>query len=152
MLTCGQVLEKCPLNCLSYIQRKNMDKHLKVCPKREHALQVQQNGHKNAKDPDQALERLSLIEDNLLMMRKSLNEEIQMRHSMISELGNVKKRNQINDEWTIKVSEVLNLLQKRIEEEKESRTYEVKDIIAIINNLQKQFQVRRLILNLLFIY
>lgn len=122
-----------------------MDKHLKVCPKREQALAVQQNGNaKNAKDPDQALERLSLIEGNLLMMRKSLNEEIQMRLGMISELGNVKKRNQINDEWTIKVSEVLNLLQKRIEEEKETRTYEIKDIVAIIESLQKQFQVRRL--------
>lgn len=86
------------------------------------------------------------------MMRKSLNEEIQMRHSMLSELGNAKKRNQINDEWTIKVSEVLNLLQKRIEEEKESRTNEFKDIIAIIDKLQKQFQVRRLILSLLFTY
>jgi hypothetical protein len=47
----------------------------------------------------------------------------------------------ITDEWTVKVSEVLNLLQKRIEEEKESRQLEVKDMNGIVDNLVKQFQV-----------
>lgn len=119
-----------------------MDKHLKTCSKREQTIQIQQNGHKSATDYDQTVQRLSLIEENLMMMRKSLNEEIQMRHTMISELGNIQKRNQINDEWTIKASEVLNLLQKRIEEEKESRTFDIKDLNGIIDNLSKQFQVR----------
>jgi hypothetical protein len=39
------------------------------------------------------------------------------------------------------VSEVLNLLQKRIEEEKECRQLEVKDFHGVIDNLLKQFQV-----------
>lgn len=120
-----------------------MDRHLKTCPKREPAVQPKQNGHDNSSNSDLVVERLALIEENLLTMRKSLNEEIQMRHSMISELGNVKKRNQINDEWTAKVSDVLNLLQKRIEEERESRTFEIKDLNKVIDNLQKQFQVRQ---------
>lgn len=49
---------------------------------------------------------------------------------------------QITDEWTVKVSEVLNLLQKRIEEEKESREFEVRDLSRLVENLQKQFQVK----------
>lgn len=39
------------------------------------------------------------------------------------------------------MSEVLNLLQKRIEEEKESRQLEFKDLNGVIDNLLKQFQV-----------
>lgn len=50
--------------------------------------------------------------------------------------------NQITDEWTSKVSEVLNLLQKRIEEEKECRQLEIKDFHGVIDGLLKQFQVR----------
>jgi hypothetical protein len=39
------------------------------------------------------------------------------------------------------VSEVLNLLQKRIEEEKESRKFEYKDLNGVLDSLLKQFQV-----------
>ncbi|KAL7032129.1 hypothetical protein ACKWTF_007230 [Chironomus riparius] len=135
LLTCGQVLEKCPYNCLSYIQRKNMDNHVKNCVKRdEKSVPVQ-----NVADDIQN-ERLMSIEENLTFLRKSLNEEIRMRHDLIVELGHLKKRNQITDEWTSKVSEVLNLLQKRIEEEKECRQLEIKDFHGVIDNLLKQFQ------------
>lgn len=47
----------------------------------------------------------------------------------------------ITDEWTVKVSEVLNLLQKRIEEERDSRKFETQDLSRIVEGLQKQFQV-----------
>ena len=86
LLTCGQVLEKCRHNCLSYIQRRNMDKHLKVCSKRPQI---------NGLNGDFNDEKLSVMEENLMFLRKSLNEEIQMRHEMIGELGNLKKRNQV---------------------------------------------------------
>lgn len=92
LLTCGQVLEKCPFNCLSYIQRKNMDKHLKVCSKRS---QPQNEEKKKEIDDDIATERLSSMEENLLFLRKALNEEIQMRHDIIGELGSLKRRNQV---------------------------------------------------------
>lgn len=39
------------------------------------------------------------------------------------------------------MSEVLNLLQKRIEEERESRKFEIKDLNGVVDNLLKQFQV-----------
>jgi hypothetical protein len=86
------VLEKCPFNCLSYIQRKNIDKHLKVCSRRS---QVTQNGHKSETNAELIPERLSMIEENLMFLRKSLNEEIQMRLEVIGELGSLKRRNQV---------------------------------------------------------
>lgn len=87
------MLEKCPLNCLSYIQRKNMDKHLMVCPKRS---QFPMNGGKKEGLSEIDSKRLSAIEENLMLMRKALNEEIQMRHDVIGELGNLKRRNQVD--------------------------------------------------------
>lgn len=92
LLTCGQVLEKCPFNCLSYIQRKNMDKHLKVCTKRSQPINEEK---KTETDADMTTERLSSMEENLMFLRKALNEEIQMRHDVIGELGSLKRRNQV---------------------------------------------------------
>lgn len=40
------------------------------------------------------------------------------------------------------MSEVLNLLQKRIDEERESRKFELKDLSGVIENLLKEFKVR----------
>lgn len=44
---------------------------------------------------DSVNERLMSIEENLTFLRKALNEEIRMRHDMIVELGQLKKRNQV---------------------------------------------------------
>lgn len=86
-------MEKCSFNCLAYIQRKNMDKHLKVCSKR--SSKPFPNGLKSETDAEMAVERLLSVEESLIMLRKSLNEEIQMRHDLIGELGTLKKRNQV---------------------------------------------------------
>lgn len=75
---------------MAYIQRKNMDKHKKTCSKRDEKHQ-----HDSFKG-DVISERLSSIEENLTFLRKSLNEEIRMRHDMIVELGHFKKRNQVS--------------------------------------------------------
>jgi hypothetical protein len=69
-----------------------MDKHLKNCAKRDLAPQF-------SPTRDDAVlvgERLASMEENLTFLRKSLNEEIQMRHDMIGELGHLKKRNQVS--------------------------------------------------------
>lgn len=42
------------------------------------------------------------------------------------------------------MSEVLNLLQKRIDEEKESRNFEIKDLNGVIEKLLKQFKVKNI--------
>lgn len=67
-----------------------MDKHVKSCVKRD---------EKSIPFPkvsdDIQNERLMAIEENLTFLRKSLNEEIRMRHDMLVELGHLKKRNQV---------------------------------------------------------
>lgn len=68
-----------------------MDKHLKVCSKRE----VLQNGNNKPQDSDMIAERLAIVEENLMFLRKSLNDEIQMRLDLISEFGSLKRRNQV---------------------------------------------------------
>lgn len=70
-----------------------MEKHLKVCVKRPQA--PVQNGLRRDVDSIAENGKLSMLEDNLTFLRKSLNEEIQMRHDMIEELGSLKKRNQV---------------------------------------------------------
>lgn len=86
---CGQVLEKCPNNCLSYIQRKNMERHLKSCAKR---IKNSNENKENDMDTDM---RISLLEENLMHLRKMLNEEIKMRHEVIVDLGDLKRHNQV---------------------------------------------------------
>ena len=67
-----------------------MDNHVKNCVKRDEKSVPVQN-----RADDIQNERLMAIEENLTFLRKSLNEEIRMRHDMIVELGHLKKRNQV---------------------------------------------------------
>lgn len=78
-----------------------MDKHLKVCLKRGHPPL---NGQTKDIDTELGVERLSAVEESLIFLRKSLNEEIQMRHDIIGELGSLKKRNQVGCFDTILLS------------------------------------------------
>lgn len=72
-----------------------MEKHLTVCAKRPKTSIT--NGVKSEAVPDVASERILMMEENLMFLRKSLNEEIQMRHEMIEELGSLKRRNQVRE-------------------------------------------------------
>lgn len=67
-----------------------MDKHVKSCVKRDEKSVLTPNVSDDIQN-----ERLMAIEENLTFLRKSLNEEIRMRHDMIVELGHLKKRNQV---------------------------------------------------------
>ena len=91
MSTCGQVLEKCPNNCTAFIQRKNMDKHLKFCVIRDSTTTAS-----GLKDVSFLNDRLNTMEEDLTYLRKELNEELKMRFEMISDLGQLKKRNQVS--------------------------------------------------------
>lgn len=73
-----------------------MEKHLKVCSKRSQPGTMQ-NGGKTTLDAELATERLLSVEEDLMFLRKALNEEIQMRHDIIGELGSLKRRNQVNE-------------------------------------------------------
>lgn len=70
-----------------------MEQHFTICAKREKPTQGR--CHDDC-DKERVVERLSLIEENLMFLRKSLNEEIQMRLEVIGELGALKRRNQVN--------------------------------------------------------
>lgn len=72
-----------------------MDKHLEVCSKRS---QLTKNDITNSRTNDLHIssERLSVMEEDLKYLRKALNEEIQMRHTLIGDLGSLKRRNQVN--------------------------------------------------------
>lgn len=67
-----------------------MDKHLKFCVIRD---SKSPNG---IKDSSQFNDRLSTMEEDLMYLRKELNEEIKMRYELISDLGHLKKRNQVS--------------------------------------------------------
>lgn len=67
-----------------------MDKHLKFCVIRDSTAS---NGQK---DTSLFNDRLNTMEEDLTYLRKELNEELKMRYEMISDLGQLKKRNQVN--------------------------------------------------------
>jgi hypothetical protein len=69
-----------------------MEKHLTSCSKRGNTLPI---GRKVQTESGLRFTQLSAIEENLMSLRKALNEEIQMRHDMIGELGGLKRRNQV---------------------------------------------------------
>lgn len=62
-----------------------MERHLKFCTKRI----------KNGTEDSDNDTRISLLEENLMHLRKILNEEIKMRHNVIVDLGDLKRHNQV---------------------------------------------------------
>lgn len=76
---------------------------MKLCSKRPQATLP--NGLKNEVDSEMTNDKLSMVETNVMFLRKSLNEEIQMRHDMIEELGSLKRRNQVwrveDENWCV---------------------------------------------------
>lgn len=69
-----------------------MDKHVVVCSKRTSPEPMESKS-----DESLMSERLSLIEENLMFLRKTVNGEIKMRNDIIGDLGNIKKRNQVRN-------------------------------------------------------
>lgn len=69
-----------------------MNQHVKTCAKRSSMIL---NGINSDVDLTTLGVRLSQIDENLTSMRKSLNDEIEMRHEIIGELGGLKRQNQV---------------------------------------------------------
>lgn len=69
-----------------------MDKHLKFCVIRDSTTAAASG----LKDISFLNDRLNTVEEDLTYLRKELNEELKMRYEMISDLGQLKKRNQVN--------------------------------------------------------
>ncbi|XP_065076400.1 TNF receptor-associated factor 5-like [Ochlerotatus camptorhynchus] len=125
---CGQVLQKCSNGCGVYVALKDMDRHLNRCPAGF--------GEQLPANQEKTLE----LEQEIIALRGTLNDEIRQRLALITDIGQLKKRTQLGDEWTAKVGDVLNKLKKVINEETDSRCVDVERCKVDINGLMKQFE------------
>ncbi|XP_055296703.1 TNF receptor-associated factor 5-like [Sitodiplosis mosellana] len=80
---CGQALQKCPNDCLAYIQRKFLEQHLVECPKNP-------NGNSIASITDRD-DEFFVLEQNITLLRSALHEEIRQRHRLIADVGSLRK-------------------------------------------------------------
>ncbi|XP_062539514.1 TNF receptor-associated factor 5 isoform X2 [Armigeres subalbatus] len=80
------------------------------------------------------------LEQEIVALRGTLNEEIRQRLSLITDIGQLKKRTQLGDEWTAKVGDVLNALKKCINEETDSRCVDVERCKVDINRLMREYE------------
>lgn len=134
---CGQVLEKCPNNCLAYVQRKNLEAHLKECPK----TTKMENGTNfvTTQSLNDVENRLLVLEQDIQTFRSALNEEIRQRLHLITDIGGLKRRNEVTDEWVAKVSDILAALKKCMNEETQSRCIDVEKCKEDISRLMYQY-------------
>ncbi|XP_031627898.1 TNF receptor-associated factor 5-like [Contarinia nasturtii] len=77
---CKNALQRCPRECLAYIQRKNMEQHLAVCPKKLNDIVIT--------DHD---DEYYILEQNITLLRSALHEEIRQRHRLIADVGALRK-------------------------------------------------------------
>ncbi|XP_059617427.1 TNF receptor-associated factor 3 [Phlebotomus argentipes] len=136
--SCGQVLEKCPNHCHAYVQRKNLEAHLKECPKTTKAT----NGSSfvTSQSLNDVENRLLVLEQDIQTFRSALNEEIRQRLHLITDIGALKRRNEVTDEWVAKVSDILAALKKCMNEETQSRCIDVEKCRDDIGRLIYQYQ------------
>ncbi|XP_058826542.1 uncharacterized protein LOC131686588 isoform X1 [Topomyia yanbarensis] len=142
---CGQELEQCPNNCGARVAKRDMDRHLNRCPEgfgeepRVNGLGGDGGGG-GADTPSFEWEKIHELERKIFALRGTLNEEIRQRLTLITDIGQLKKRAQLADEWTGKVGDVLNALKKCINEETESRCVDIERCKMDINGLLKQYK------------
>ncbi|XP_037936261.1 TNF receptor-associated factor 3-like isoform X2 [Teleopsis dalmanni] len=97
-----------------------MRSHLKECPRAKQRLG---SSHERL---DQHLDhRMQVLEQDVSALRSVLNEEIRQRLHLITDVGNLRKQNQIQDEWSHSTDESLKGINRRMEEENTQRTFEV---------------------------
>lgn len=97
------------------------------------------NGISNGTDDFQ--NRLVILEQDIRSIRSTLNEEIRQRHRLIGDVGSLRKRNVVSDEWTQKAGEVLNVLKKCLNEETDIRTVDIEQLKVDIGRLMYHYKV-----------
>ncbi|XP_055845788.1 TNF receptor-associated factor 5 [Episyrphus balteatus] len=127
LIHCGQVLEPCPNGCSAYIQRKKMRSHLRDCPKLNMRT-LTSNGLDGTMES-----RIEMLEQDISALRSVLNEEIRQRLHLITDVGSLRKQNQVSDEWNQETDQIMGRLQKLINQESELR-------IAAIEECQHDFR------------
>ncbi|XP_019552351.3 TNF receptor-associated factor 5 [Aedes albopictus] len=130
---CGQILAKCSNGCGVYVALKDMDRHLNRCPAGFGEVVA-------AQQQDTTGDKIRELELEIVGLRATLNEEIRQRLALITDLGQLKKRTQLGDEWTAKVGDVLNALKKCINEETDSRCVDVERCKLDINRLMREYE------------
>ncbi|KAH8418902.1 hypothetical protein KR222_003801 [Zaprionus bogoriensis] len=139
LIHCGQVLEECPNSCHVFIPRIRMRSHLKECP-RSKQLQSQlqrmsvsmerlDQQHSSVSDPS----RVQVLEQDIATIRSVLNEEIRQRLHLITDVGNIRKHNQIVEDWTRDTDECLADLRRLLGAETAQREF-------VIEQTQGDFQ------------
>lgn len=133
---CGQILEKCPNKCVAYVERKLIADHLRECGKVGDKSVTKTSARSTDND-----DRFVVMEENVVALRTVLNEEIRQRHRLISDVGDLRKKNQNTEEWITRVGDVLTVLKKCLNDETEMRTTEIKNCKEDIERLMYQYKV-----------
>ncbi|EDW29911.1 GL15839 [Drosophila persimilis] len=122
LIHCGQVLEECPNSCQVFIPRIRMRSHLKECPRSKN-LNNQRLSVSMDRLDQQPDHRLQVLEQDISTIRSVLNEEIRQRLHLITDVGNIRKQNQVVEDWTRGTNETLGGLRRQMEEEASQRAY-----------------------------
>ncbi|XP_017156149.1 TNF receptor-associated factor 3 isoform X1 [Drosophila miranda] len=122
LIHCGQVLEECPNSCQVFIPRIRMRSHLKECPRSKN-LNNQRLSVSMDRLDQQPDHRLQVLEQDISTIRSVLNEEIRQRLHLITDVGNIRKQNQVVEDWTRGTDETLGGLRRQLEEDASQRAY-----------------------------
>ncbi|SPP88764.1 TNF receptor-associated factor 3 [Drosophila guanche] len=122
LIHCGQVLEECPNSCQVFIPRIRMRSHLKECPRSKN-LHNQRLSVSMDRLDQQSDHRLQVLEQDISTIRSVLNEEIRQRLHLITDVGNIRKQNQVVEDWTRGTDDTLGGLRRQLEEEASQRAY-----------------------------
>ncbi|XP_067636592.1 TNF receptor-associated factor 3 [Eurosta solidaginis] len=138
LIHCGQVLEQCPNGCNAFMPRIRMRTHLKECPRSK----AQQSHSNSLERLDQFVDnRVTQIEKDLSALRSVLNEEIGQRLHLITDVGNLRKYNQVLEDWKQDADDNVNNIKSLLSEEIVQRQYEVseayKDNVANYETIKK---------------
>ncbi|EDW65624.2 TNF receptor-associated factor 3 [Drosophila virilis] len=121
LIHCGQVLEECPNSCNVFIPRIRMRSHLKECPRSKQHLQRMSASMERL--DQHADHRVQVLEQDITTIRSVLNEEIRQRLHLITDVGNIRKHNQVVEDWTKDTDDSLAELRQQLEEERAQRSF-----------------------------
>ncbi|XP_017486516.1 PREDICTED: TNF receptor-associated factor 3-like [Rhagoletis zephyria] len=115
-----------------------MRTHLKECPRGKSQQQLNNSQERLDQFVDN---RMTQLEKDLSALRSVLNEEIGQRLHLITDVGNLRKYNQVLEDWKQDASENMNGIKSLLNEEIVQRQFEVgeayKDNIANFEMIKK---------------
>lgn len=146
---CSRTLVECPNSCTAYVQRSLLDDHLQLCPKSPanstHSLLDTPTQPNTAESPATVatqtalFDRLHLLDHDLRRVREALNEETRQRHKLIVDVGALRRRHAVEDEWTQKVGDVLAALKRCLAEESSARSTDVRQLRDDVEELHGSY-------------